>query len=65
MTIKDGTKIYYRTYSYVLGRVTHRGVVVETYPRPNGLWVVVHDKERNKSVTLRPSQLSLTGVWPT
>lgn len=34
-----------------------RGKVIEVYKRQNGMWVIVHDKVRNLSVTLRPSQL--------
>lgn len=34
-----------------------KGKIVETYKRKTGDWVIVHDKERNRSVTVRPSQI--------
>jgi hypothetical protein len=62
-TFKDRAKVFYRTYSSLRGFVTYRGVVVETYRRANGTWIIVHDKVRNRSLTVRPQQVSKTGVF--
>lgn len=35
-----------------------KGKVVQTYEGKTGHWVIVHDKARNASVTVRPSQVS-------
>lgn len=35
-----------------------RGKVVEKYRLKTGDWVILHDKARNASVTVRPSQVS-------
>lgn len=51
--IKEG-----KTVSYKARKHEGRGKVVELYERANGHWVIVHDKARNVSVTLRPSQIS-------
>ncbi len=34
-----------------------KGKVVQTYRQKTGHWVIVHDKSRNSSVTVRPSQV--------
>lgn len=35
-----------------------KGKVVQTYRQKTGNWVVIHDKARNASVTVRPSQVT-------
>lgn len=51
--LKDGKRVRYQA------RV-HDGIgkIIETYRRKTGLWVIIHDRKRNKSVTVRPSQVS-------
>ena len=51
--IKDGKRVRYtaRKFSGI-------GKVIELYRRANGHWVALHDKQRNESVTVRPSQIS-------
>lgn len=46
-----------KTVNYTARIHSGRGKVVEVYRRVNGHWVIVHDKARNLSVTLRPSQV--------
>jgi hypothetical protein len=46
-----------RTYGYSTPWTTSRGKVIEVYRRVNGTWVVLHDKTRNVSITLRPSSV--------
>lgn len=52
--ITEGKTVRYRSRKH-----EGKGKVVQVYQdsRPS-TWVVVHDKDRNASVTLRPSQLS-------
>jgi len=51
--IKDG-----KTVNYKARKHAGRGKVIEMYQRGNGWWVIVHDKARNVSVTVRPSQIT-------
>lgn len=51
-TYPDGT-----TVNYVSRVHTGRGKIIETYKRKTGMWVIVHDRSRNVSVTLRLSQI--------
>jgi hypothetical protein len=50
--IKEGKIVNYTARKY-----GGRGKIIEVYQRLNGWWLIVHDKVRNKSVTLRPSQV--------
>lgn len=50
--IKEG-----RIVNYTARIHSGRGKIIEVYRRANGMWVILHDKKRNVSVTLRPSQL--------
>lgn len=51
--IKDGSRRRYATrYGAGIGRV------VEVYPKANGWWVALHDRKANKTVQVRPGQLS-------
>lgn len=51
--IKDGKRVRYTARK-------HSGIgrVIEVYERLNGTWVALHDKQRNESVTVRPSQVA-------
>jgi hypothetical protein len=51
--LKEGKRV-----RYVARKNSGIGRVVEVYPRKNGDWVVLHDKQRNAAVTVRPSQIS-------
>lgn len=51
--IKEGKRVSYKARGHA-----GRGKVIEVYRRYNGYWVIVHDKARNASVSLRPSQIS-------
>lgn len=51
--IKDGKRVRYQARVH-----SGLGKVIETYRRRTGLWVIIHDKARNVSVTVRPSQVS-------
>lgn len=52
--IKDGKRV-----RYVARKTAGTGKVVETYRAANNSWwAVVHDKTRNVSITVRPSQLT-------
>lgn len=53
MNLKEGKTVNYKNRGH-----TGRGKIIEVYRRANGVWVIVHDKARNASVSLRPSQLS-------
>lgn len=49
---KEGATVGYST------RWGHgRGKIIEVYRRVNGPWLVLHDKLRNVSLTLRPSSV--------
>lgn len=51
--ITEGKRVRYAA------RITEgKGKVVQVYRGGSGHWVIVHDKERNRSVTVRPSQVS-------
>lgn len=47
-----------RVYRYKARVHEGRGKVVEVYQRKTGTWVILHDKARNATVTVRPSQVS-------
>jgi len=51
-TVKEGKTMNYATRTH-LGR----GKVIEVYYRVNGWWLILHDKARNKSITLRQTQV--------
>jgi hypothetical protein len=34
-----------------------KGKIIQVYRQRTGTWVIVHDKARNTSVTVRPSQV--------
>lgn len=51
--IKDGKRVGYHSR-----KIDGEGRVVESYKRKTGMWVIVHDKARNASVTVRQSQIS-------
>jgi hypothetical protein len=53
LKIKDGKTLNYQT-RFGAGR----GKVIEKYKRRNGWWVIIHDKAQNKTVSVRPGQLS-------
>ncbi len=46
-----------RVVRYVGRKYTGKGPVIQVYPGATGPWVIVHDKVRNKSITLRISQV--------
>ena len=47
-----------RTYGYTVKGVSGSGKAMRQYPGKTGEWVQLHDPQRNKLVTVRPSQLS-------
>ncbi len=51
--IKEGN-----VYRYKSRKHEGRGKVIEKYRLKTGDWVILHDKARNASVTVRPSQVS-------
>lgn len=55
--IKEGKRVKYAANARN-GKCEGTGKVVQVYQTPTGARVVVHDKARNKSVTVRPSQVS-------
>lgn len=50
--LKEGKTVNYRTRGHA-----SRGKIIEIYRRVNGPWLVLHDKARNTSITLRPKQI--------
>lgn len=50
--IKEGRTVNYKSRGHA-----GRGKVIEKYQRKNGWWLIVHDKARNASVSLRPAQV--------
>lgn len=52
--VKDGKRVRYQAR-----KTSGTGKVIETYRAANNSWwAIVHDKARNASVTVRPSQLT-------
>lgn len=51
--LKEGKVVRYTARKY-----SGKGPVVQVYRGETGHWVIVHDKVRNKSITVRPSQVS-------
>lgn len=51
--LKDGKRVRYASRAH-----EGTGKIIETYRRKTGLWVIIHDRKRNASVTVRPSQVS-------
>lgn len=54
--LTEGKRIRY-TIKHRLGETTGKGKVVQVYPTVTGTRVVIFDKENNRSVTARPSQI--------
>ena len=53
--IKEGARVSYKARVH-----SGTGKVTQVYRSPGGgpgWWVIVHDKDRNVSVTVRPSQV--------
>lgn len=50
--LKEGRMVTYKARIH-----SGRGKVIEIYRRANGPWVILHDKKRNLTVTVRPSQV--------
>lgn len=53
MKLTEGKIVKYAARVY-----SGKGEVIQVYQGKTGPWVIVHDKSRNKSVTIRPSQVS-------
>jgi hypothetical protein len=53
-SIKEGETLYYKARVH-----TGKAKVTQTYTDTRGTyWVALHDKARNRAVTVRPSQVS-------
>ncbi len=51
--LKEGKTVSYKT-RFGEGRAK----IIEIYKRKNGVWLVGHDRKANKTVSLRPGQVS-------